>query len=107
LPAHERHRFQGSALTLDRLFELKDLEVNSTNNRKSHVADRYPARRAPFECSEMGMTVNDKIRHSPVENDAQHAVSKHPILGEGLPPEGGRRRREVDGSDTDVSVEGK
>ena len=107
LPAHERHRFRGSAESPDRLFELKDFEVNPTNNREGHVADGYAARRAPFECSEMRMTVNNEIRHAPVENDAQLAVPEHPILGEGLLPKGGRRRREVHGGDTHVSVQGK
>ena len=107
LPAHERHRFRSSAESPGRLFELQDFEVNPSNNREGHVANWYPAQRAPFECSEMGMTVDNEIRHSPVENDAQLAVPKHPILGEGLSPEGGRCRREVDGSDTHVSVEGK
>ena len=107
LPAHERQWIGGTALSPDRLFELEDLEVNPANNRESHVADGYPARSAPFECSEMCMAVNDEIRHSPVEDDAQLAVTEHPILGEGLAPEGGGCRREVDGGDADVSVQGK
>jgi hypothetical protein len=107
LPAHERHRFQVSALPGIDLFELKDFEVNPTNDRQGHVADGYPARRAPFECSEMRMAVNDEIRHSPVEDYAQLAVPEHPILGEGLPPEGSRGRREVGGGDAHVSVQRK
>jgi hypothetical protein len=55
----------------------------------------------------MRMAVNDQIRRSPVENHAQLAIAEHPILGEGLPPEGGRRRREVDGGDAHISVQGK
>ena len=30
-------------------FELKDFEVNPTDNREGHVADGYAARSAPFE----------------------------------------------------------
>jgi hypothetical protein len=55
----------------------------------------------------MGMTVNDEIRRSPVQDDAQLAVSEHPVLGKRLPPEGGRGRREVDGRDAYVRVEGQ
>jgi hypothetical protein len=89
------------------LFELKDLKVNPANDRKGYVADGYSARRAPFERSEMRMAVNDQIRHSPVEDDAQLAVAEHPVLGERLPSEGRRCRREVGGGDAHVSVQRK
>jgi hypothetical protein len=107
LPAHVRHRFRGSAESPSRLFELKDFEVNSTNNREGHVADGYAARGTPFECPQMRMAVNDEIRHAPVEYDAQFTVPEHPILGEGLLSKRGRRRREVHGGDAHVSVQRK
>jgi hypothetical protein len=107
LPAHERRRFRGADLSPNRLFEFEDLEVNATNDRQGDVADGYSAWRAPDECSEVRMTVNDEIRRSPIEDDAQLAVSEHPVLGEGLPPEGGRGRGEVDGRDAQVRVQGQ
>jgi hypothetical protein len=83
---------------------FQDLEVNAAYDWQGHVPHRHASWCATSQCSQMGMTMNDEIRRSPVEHDPQLAISKHPVLGKRLLSERGRGRSEVDRRNVHVRV---
>jgi hypothetical protein len=52
----------------------------------------------------MSMSVNDEIRQSPIEDDAQLAIAKHPVFGERFSTERSGGGSEVKRRDAHVGV---
>ena len=63
---------------------FQHLQMNPTDDWQRYVSHRDPASSATRERSEMSVSMNDEIRRSPIEDDAQLTVPKHPVLGERL-----------------------
>jgi hypothetical protein len=78
--------------------------VNPTDDWQRYVSHGYSAWSAAPERSEMSVSVNDEIRRSPIEDDAQLAIAEHPIFGERFPTEGRGGRCEVKRRDAHIGV---
>ena len=91
----------------DSRFQLENLEVNSTGDRQGNVADGNSAQGGPFQRPKVGMTVNNEIGLTTVQDDTQLAISQHPVLGKWLAAECGRGRSKVEQGDTHVPIQGK
>jgi len=86
---------------------FQHLEVNPADDRQRDVSHGHSTWSAPPQCSEMSMTVNDKIRRSSIDDDSKLAVAEHPVLGERLAAERSGGRSEVKGRDAHVRVQGQ